>query len=98
MFALHGALIFHSVCGLQPLILMVNVALAVPFAGMSPSTIGKLPGAVTTGEHEWPSSCVSVNPLICVAYAVPTLPLVAVSVTFRVSRVPAAIVAVNFSP
>ena len=78
--------------------LTVNVALAVPFVAISPKAIGKLPGAVIVGEHDGPEICLNVKPWSCVVYAGPTLPLVAVIVTARVSRSPGTVEAVNVIP
>src|ERR1700756_2827847 len=78
---LHGTLKVKLASGSHPMILTVNEALAVAPGARSPNKTDVLP-AVTFGVHFGPDVCVSVNPFSCVAYAVPTLPFVAV--TFNV--------------
>lgn len=84
--------------GLQPTIRMVMDALAEAPGAMSPNAIGKALGAVIVGVQCGPDTCVSVNPLICVVYAGPTTPFVAVIVTVRVLPVPGFMAAENFNP
>jgi len=69
---LHGTLSVNSEFGLHPTILTVNDALADAPGARSPSIAGVAP-AVSFAVHDGPDVWVSVNPLSCVAYAVPAL-------------------------
>jgi len=77
--------------------LTVNDALADAPEAKSPSTAG-VPAAVSFGVHFGPEVCVNVNPFSCVAYAVRTLRFVAVTVSMRISPVPAFVESANVIP
>jgi hypothetical protein len=63
----HGAVIRNDAADLQLEKSMLKVALADPFAAMSPSCRGRLLDGVTAGVHGMPKSWSSLNPVICVA-------------------------------